>query len=200
MGQQRPQNLTNEPRKKYSGNVALKDILGPGLDRVGACPERERQGPSFLCYGRATVAKNETRKSRKSPQVRTALEVHGQPDWTSRGTPRTHRREPVPLSKVGTRLLASLGSNGKKRNSLACLRNAGSYSAMTYCRAIKLCERACTSALAGCTPSPPLSLLYLTISSEAKVPKPRSQNLLSPSWWSSVLMVLDGRIRSVGFQ
>jgi len=35
----------------------------------------------------------------------------------------------VPLSKIGTRLLASLGSKEKNRNSLACLRNAGSYSA-----------------------------------------------------------------------
>jgi len=30
-------------------------------------------------------------------------------------------------------LLASLGSKGKNRNSLACLRNAGSYSAESYC-------------------------------------------------------------------
>jgi len=30
----------------------------------------------------------------------------------------------VPLSKIGTRLLASLGSKEKNRNSLACLRNA----------------------------------------------------------------------------
>ena len=41
--------------------------------------------------------------------------------------------DPVPLSKIGTRLLASLGSKGKNRNPLACLRNAGSYSGMTYC-------------------------------------------------------------------
>ena len=41
--------------------------------------------------------------------------------------------DPVPLSKIGTRLLASLGSKGKNRNSLACLRNAGSYSAESYC-------------------------------------------------------------------
>ena len=32
-----------------------------------------------------------------------------------------------------TDLLASLGSKGKNGNSLACLRNAGSHSAMTYC-------------------------------------------------------------------
>ena len=36
--------------------------------------------------------------------------------------------DPVPLSKMGTHLLASLGSKGKNRNSLACLRNAGSHS------------------------------------------------------------------------
>ena len=35
----------------------------------------------------------------------------------------------VPLSKIGTLLLASLGGKGKNRNSLACLINAGSYSA-----------------------------------------------------------------------
>ena len=40
----------------------------------------------------------------------------------------------VPLSKIGTRLLASLVSKGEKRNSLACLRNAGSYFAGSYCR------------------------------------------------------------------
>ena len=38
------------------------------------------------------------------------------------------------LSKIGTRLLASLGSKGKTRNSLAWLRNAGSYFAETYCK------------------------------------------------------------------
>ena len=32
-----------------------------------------------------------------------------------------------------THLLASLGSKGKNRKSLACLRNAGSHSAVTYC-------------------------------------------------------------------
>ena len=40
--------------------------------------------------------------------------------------------DPVPLLKIGTRLLASLGSKGKNRNSLACPRNAGSYSAEFY--------------------------------------------------------------------
>ena len=34
------------------------------------------------------------------------------------------------LSKIGTHLLASLGNKGKNGNSLACLRNAGSYSAV----------------------------------------------------------------------
>jgi len=42
--------------------------------------------------------------------------------------------DPVPQSKIGTRLLASLGSKGENRNSLACLRNAGSYFAESYCR------------------------------------------------------------------
>ncbi len=42
--------------------------------------------------------------------------------------------DPVPPSKIGTHLLASLGSKGKNRNSLACLRNAGSHSAVTYCK------------------------------------------------------------------
>ena len=42
--------------------------------------------------------------------------------------------DPVPLLKIGTRLLASLGSKGKNRNSLACLRNAGFHSAVTYCK------------------------------------------------------------------
>ena len=32
-------------------------------------------------------------------------------------------------------MLASLGGKGKNRNCLACLRNAGSYSALTYCTA-----------------------------------------------------------------
>ena len=41
--------------------------------------------------------------------------------------------DPVPLSKMGTHLLASLGSKGKNRNSLACLRNAGFHSAVKYC-------------------------------------------------------------------
>jgi hypothetical protein len=41
--------------------------------------------------------------------------------------------DPVALSKIGTGLLASLGRKGKNRSSLACLRNAGSYSAETYC-------------------------------------------------------------------
>jgi len=41
--------------------------------------------------------------------------------------------DPVPLSKMGTHLLASLGSKGKNGNSLACLRNAGSHSAESYC-------------------------------------------------------------------
>ena len=41
--------------------------------------------------------------------------------------------DPVSLSKIETHLLASLGSKGKNRNSLACLRNAGFYSAVTYC-------------------------------------------------------------------
>ena len=41
--------------------------------------------------------------------------------------------DPVPLSKIRTRLLASLGSKGKNRNSLACLRNAGSCSRANYC-------------------------------------------------------------------
>jgi len=34
---------------------------------------------------------------------------------------------------MGTHLLASLGIKGKNGNSLACLRNAGSHSAVTYC-------------------------------------------------------------------
>jgi hypothetical protein len=42
--------------------------------------------------------------------------------------------DPVPLSKIGTHLLASLGIKGKNRNPLACLRNAGSYFAITYCK------------------------------------------------------------------
>jgi len=40
--------------------------------------------------------------------------------------------DPIPLSKIGTRLLASLGIKGKNRKSLACLRNAGSYSGVSY--------------------------------------------------------------------
>jgi len=39
----------------------------------------------------------------------------------------------VPLRKMGTDLLASRGSKGKNGNSLACLRNAGSHSAESYC-------------------------------------------------------------------
>ena len=37
------------------------------------------------------------------------------------------------LSKIETHLLASLGSKGKNRNSLACLRNAGFHSGVSYC-------------------------------------------------------------------
>ena len=37
------------------------------------------------------------------------------------------------LSKIGTHLLASSDIMEKNRNSLACLRNAGSHSAVTYC-------------------------------------------------------------------
>ena len=35
-------------------------------------------------------------------------------------------------AKIGTHLLAPLGDKGKNRNSLACLRNAGSHSADSY--------------------------------------------------------------------
>ena len=42
--------------------------------------------------------------------------------------------DPAPLSKIGTYLLASLGSKGKNSNSLDCLGNAGSYSAESYCK------------------------------------------------------------------
>src|SRR6056300_1308970 len=41
--------------------------------------------------------------------------------------------DPVSLSKIETHLLASLGNKGKNSNSLTCLRNAGFYSAVTYC-------------------------------------------------------------------
>ena len=41
------------------------------------------------------------------------------------------------LVLTGTLLLASLGGKGKDRNSLACLRNAGSYSAVTYCKRVQ---------------------------------------------------------------
>ena len=46
--------------------------------------------------------------------------------------------DPVPLSKIETRLLASLGSKGKNRSSLACLRNAGSHSAESYCKSVSI--------------------------------------------------------------
>ena len=39
----------------------------------------------------------------------------------------------VPLSKIGTHLLASSDIIEKNRNSLACLRNAGPYFAESYC-------------------------------------------------------------------
>ena len=47
---------------------------------------------------------------------------------------------PVPLclSKIGTHLLASSHFMGKYRNSLACLRNGGSYFSITYCIQVKL--------------------------------------------------------------
>ena len=60
----------------------------------------------------------------KSNQLKSACR---EPDLSLSGL------DPVPLSKIGTRLLASLGSKGKNRNSLVCLRNAGSHSAVTYC-------------------------------------------------------------------
>src|SRR6056300_1683319 len=53
--------------------------------------------------------------------------AHREPDLSILGL------DPVSLSKIETHLLASLGSKGKNRNSLACLRNAGFYSAVTYC-------------------------------------------------------------------
>ena len=42
--------------------------------------------------------------------------------------------DPVPLSKIGTLLLASLGRKGKNRNSLTWIRNAGFYSAANFRR------------------------------------------------------------------
>jgi hypothetical protein len=39
----------------------------------------------------------------------------------------------VPLSKIGTHLLPSSDIMKKNRNSFACLRNADSYFAVTYC-------------------------------------------------------------------
>jgi hypothetical protein len=51
------------------------------------------------------------------------------------------------LSKIGTRVLAPLGSKGENRNSLACLRNAGSY------HDFKFAESYCTSN----TTAPPLA-------------------------------------------
>ena len=51
------------------------------------------------------------------------------------------------LSKIGTRLLAPLGSKGENRNSLACLRNTGSY------HDFKFAESYCTSN----TTAPPLA-------------------------------------------
>ena len=46
-------------------------------------------------------------------------------------------QEQVSLSKIETHLLASLGSKGKTRNSLACLRNAGFHFAESYCTRAK---------------------------------------------------------------
>jgi hypothetical protein len=40
------------------------------------------------------------------------------------------------LSKIGTHLLPSFDIIEKNRNPLACLRNAGSHSAMTYCTVV----------------------------------------------------------------
>jgi hypothetical protein len=40
-------------------------------------------------------------------------------------------------SKIGTHLLASSDIMEKNRNPLACLRNAGSYSAEAYCRSLE---------------------------------------------------------------
>ena len=48
--------------------------------------------------------------------------------------PRTHPNLKGPfIAKIGTHSLVSLGSKGENRNPLACLRNAGSYSAESYC-------------------------------------------------------------------
>ena len=41
--------------------------------------------------------------------------------------------DPVPLSKIGTGLLAAPGSKGKERSSLTGLRNAASYCTTLYC-------------------------------------------------------------------
>ena len=48
--------------------------------------------------------------------------------------------DPVPLSEIGTRLLASLGSKVKNRNPLVCLRNAGSYFVVKYFSALSCVE------------------------------------------------------------
>ena len=45
--------------------------------------------------------------------------------------------DPVPLSKIGSRFLASMGTKGKNRNSLVCLRNASSYSVESYCTVLR---------------------------------------------------------------
>ena len=91
----------------WISSLALIDGRGPGFPPAGG-------GEEFRAFfGRGTI------------KLKSACR---EPDLSLSGL------EPVPLSKIGIRLLTSLGINGKNRNPLAYLRNAGSYFSSTYCR------------------------------------------------------------------
>jgi hypothetical protein len=98
-------------------------------------------GTDFKVTGRSRRGKARVRgreRERESPKVVTKVPsaaVHRV--WSC----------PVPLSKIETHLLASLGSKGKNRNSLACLRNAGFHSAQSYCKAATFMTSYTTSLL-----------------------------------------------------
>ena len=97
---------------------------------------------------------------------------------------------------MGTHLLASLGSKGKNGNSLACLRNAGSHSALTYCilvtafssRSRRLVRRQGTrmhahaGALLAAPPGPAMASAAIASTRPAEAPRLRIEQTLCPDF------------------
>ena len=71
---------------------------------------------------------------------------------------------------MGTDLLASLGSKGKNRNSLACLRNAGYHFAITYCN-LKVQVRAL---MIVCGPETEFAYPEVRVIATSMLPGPRT--------------------------